>query len=645
MIVVTMTSWIRRIQNVKKVLQSIMTQTKLPDKVYLNLSKTEFNGVRLPKDLEDYINKSKGKIILNWVEGPNTKPFKKIFPILKYLQDDDIILNVDDDRVPDSRFIENRVADFNKYKTAISGCHIGIDGYANGILPELKTYMISGCLYQKKMFNHWDEILNDDIIKTNHDDCFYDFLIWLNGYAPKICTASPTKNFDSPFEKTPALHGSIGCEKATPSTQINIKRFKEVFNDIPCYNYFNTNTLIKKAAVKFILFDRVRKAGDNAEYFYRWLKVNKPEIECKYILNSHSSDWSRLKNEGFNLIDSNNKGLIQKEMDTANYVCFSYFCKNVLSGIKIKSSTNRIFLNHGCFYRVLKYLRDKSNDFDLMIAGNKLEYQTLINDYKFNKDKISLTGQARQDSLVEKYNNYKDRTNNILIQFWWRPWISTKESFKNSSFYKGIKALLEDERLKTLSDKYNVNFLLKLHCETEKYRDCFTSFKNVKLIDNEELFENLFLKSSLIVTDFSSNVYEMGIINKPCIYYMPDWEEFKVKISQRNETNLDIFNKGIGPATRDVNTFFKELETILNNNYVLAEKYINKRNDEIINKNDINSCKRIYEAIVKLAPKAKLKHKEPQQNGSFLHIVSRKTILNTQATFTGLPEEYWKDNF
>ena len=28
-----------------------------------------------------------------------------------------------------------------------------------------------------------------------------------------------------------------------------------------------------------------------------------------------------------------------------------------------------------------------------------------------------------------------------------------------------------------------------------------------------------------------------------------------------------------------------------------------------------------------------------------IHIVSRKTILNTEATFTGLPEEYWKDNF
>ena len=42
--------------------------------------------------------------------------------------------------------------------------------------------------------------------------------------------------------------------------------------------------------MKFILFDRIRKAGDNAEYFYRFLRKYHPEVEIKYILNSDSSD-------------------------------------------------------------------------------------------------------------------------------------------------------------------------------------------------------------------------------------------------------------------------------------------------------------------------------------------------------------------
>ena len=96
MIVVSLTSWTKRINNVKKVVESIMENTVQPDRVYLNLSKTEFKGISLPKDLTDYF-KSDKRLFINWVDGPNTKSMKKIFPILKYLQDDDIIIDADDD--------------------------------------------------------------------------------------------------------------------------------------------------------------------------------------------------------------------------------------------------------------------------------------------------------------------------------------------------------------------------------------------------------------------------------------------------------------------------------------------------------------------------------------------------------------------
>jgi hypothetical protein len=69
------------------------------------------------------------------------------------------------------------LADFRKYKTAISGNLTEIDGYASGMLPEFKYYMTACCLYQKKMLKHWDKLICDEIIATNHDDAFYDFLL------------------------------------------------------------------------------------------------------------------------------------------------------------------------------------------------------------------------------------------------------------------------------------------------------------------------------------------------------------------------------------------------------------------------------------------------------------------------------------
>ena len=54
MIVVSITSWIKRIGYVKKVIESIMDNTVQPDRVYLNLSKSEFVNIDLPKDLVTY---------------------------------------------------------------------------------------------------------------------------------------------------------------------------------------------------------------------------------------------------------------------------------------------------------------------------------------------------------------------------------------------------------------------------------------------------------------------------------------------------------------------------------------------------------------------------------------------------------------
>ena len=114
MIVVSLTSWTKRIQYAKKVVESIMKNTIQPDRVYLNLSKTEFNGIDLPEDLVDYFN-SDERLVINWVDGENTKSMKKIFPILKNLTDDDFIIDGDDDKLFPSDLIESRLNDFEKY--------------------------------------------------------------------------------------------------------------------------------------------------------------------------------------------------------------------------------------------------------------------------------------------------------------------------------------------------------------------------------------------------------------------------------------------------------------------------------------------------------------------------------------------------
>ena len=188
MIVVSITSWIKRIGYVKKVIESIMDNTIQPDRVYLNLSKSEFVNIELPKDLVAYFE-SDERLIINWVDGENTKTMKKVFPILQYLNDDDIIITADDDIIFPNDLIESRIKDFNdfdrKYSITSNKCSIGIFRNMN------VASAIS--LYTKRMLKNWDRYVNDDIIKTYNDDRTYVYILWLNGFLNRPCSKYDVK--------------------------------------------------------------------------------------------------------------------------------------------------------------------------------------------------------------------------------------------------------------------------------------------------------------------------------------------------------------------------------------------------------------------------------------------------------------------
>lgn len=188
MIVVSITSWIKRIGYVKKVIESVMDNTIKPDRVYLNLSKSEFVNIELPKDLVAYFE-SDERLIINWVDGENTKTMKKVFPILQYLDDDDIIITADDDIIFPNDLIESRIKDFNafdrKYSITSNKCSIGIFRNMN------VASAIS--LYTKRMLKNWDRYVNGDIIKTYNDDRTYVYILWLNGFLNKPCSKYDVK--------------------------------------------------------------------------------------------------------------------------------------------------------------------------------------------------------------------------------------------------------------------------------------------------------------------------------------------------------------------------------------------------------------------------------------------------------------------
>ena len=181
-VVVTMTSWKKRIGEVIKTIDSCNKQTRVPDKIYLNLSVEEFPGKNkdIPEAIVNY-EKNHMNFVINWVDGPNTKSFKKMFPILKYCRYNDIIITVDDDIILPNDFVESRVQDYEKYGQPITSA-VSTDS----VLGCQKIN--AGSLFTKKMLWNWERLLTPKTIETYNDDRTYLYVLYLNGYIPRLCS-------------------------------------------------------------------------------------------------------------------------------------------------------------------------------------------------------------------------------------------------------------------------------------------------------------------------------------------------------------------------------------------------------------------------------------------------------------------------
>ena len=171
-IVVTMTSWKKRIEYVSISILSSLKQTVKPRSIELNISEEEFPNKEndLPQDLIELIKIY--PININWV-GSNVKSFKKLIPTLKkYWNEKDLyVFTADDDVVYEYNMLEKFLAISEKLPEACV-CF----GKFSGALCDQPVVKGGATLYKVRFFteNVWTQ-LNETIINTNEDDWWYAY--------------------------------------------------------------------------------------------------------------------------------------------------------------------------------------------------------------------------------------------------------------------------------------------------------------------------------------------------------------------------------------------------------------------------------------------------------------------------------------
>ena len=363
---------------------------------------------------------------------------------------------------------------------------------------------------------------------------------------------------------------------------------------------------------RLLLLDRVDKADDNAEALYRYIINNDKEHIVKFAISSDCPDYRRLKSTTkllniFSLrysvyyitcsmvITSNNDYYINKPFD-------NHVFDDILYKIK------HVFLQHGVTKDdISNWLGKYSSNLDAIVTVTNLETESFHNpSYYLTTDQIWQTGFPRHDLLYSKCEKI------ILIMPTWRKYLNKSNdegkwsgitNFEHSDYYNFYNNLLNDERLLNTLKETDYRLLFIPHPNMQKYDGLFTKNKFLSIeYSNNVIYRDIFAKSALLVTDYSSVAFDFALLKKPIVYSQFDKELLWLGDHIGKQSYFDYEKNGFGEVAYNINDTVDLIIKYINNSCRLTKEY-EKRIDSTFKYMDKSNSERVYKKIIELEKK------------------------------------------
>lgn len=378
------------------------------------------------------------------------------------------------------------------------------------------------------------------------------------------------------------------------------------FNDIINFRKHYYYSFMEYANRRIWLFmDRPSVADDNAEHLFKYALKQDDGIEKYFVLNKDSRDFKRLSEIG-NVIEAGSEEhkllachaekIISSQADAVVINPF-YKQEKFYNGL---FSAKVYFLQHGVIKEdISSWLHRYDKYLYLVLTSAKAEYYSVFSpksQYNYPESTVQLLGLPRHD-YREKLEDRKE----IVVMPSWRRSLEhlTEEQFKNSDFFKAYNSLLNDEKLIGFLDKHGYTLIFKPHHNLNEHLHLFdrhpsVEFDNIKSDTGRvHTYNDIFNHSSLLITDYSSVVFDFAYIKKPIIYYhaVEDYH-FDIKNSF-----FDYETMGFGEIAKSSEGLVNLIMNYVNLDCEMKDKY-KKRVDDFFEFRDKNNCKRVYDFIL-----------------------------------------------
>lgn len=241
-----------------------------------------------------------------------------------------------------------------------------------------------------------------------------------------------------------------------------------------------------------------------------------------------------------------------------------------------------------------------SSKWDYLISQNHFSSQIFKRAFDF-KETILEIGYPRNDILIKEKDNIElikeiKKSFNIpydkkiiLYAPTWRD-----NAFHSDGIYKFSSAINFDLMEKELSDEYIL--IVKQHylVSEKSHYDSHSGF--VRMLDGKTEIQELYLISDILITDYSSVMFDYSILKRPMIFYTCDMEFYKDNI--RN-FYFDIYEEAPGKIVKNNEKLIKILKNFDYGDYLKSyeEKYkeFNKKYNEY---DDGNASKKVYDLLI-----------------------------------------------
>ena len=249
-----------------------------------------------------------------------------------------------------------------------------------------------------------------------------------------------------------------------------------------------------------------------------------------------------------------------------------------------------IAVGHGvCYFKTFLYRKNRlygiyKNNKILIPPSNKII--NIAKKYGWKDKDIIKINLPRWDKFNQKnlFKKIKEELNNnsIFIMFTWR---DIKRNMTISSLYiKNIFNLLKNDILKRELIKNNITLYFSLHrYMLRKYRNIYEKIVNknnnyFRFLRQTQISECL-TKTNLVVSDFSSIIFDLMYRRKPIIMFIPDANDPTI-LYKYKKCYFDLVNYSKNKKFFFENKYFTIEETVnkivyyINNNFTLDTKLI-----------------------------------------------------------------------